>query len=478
MTRAKLKQTIDPYPKPKIDIISACRDPKLFGPWFKNEESWQAWFSFLRAVFCLEMPKQDFDIYRQCTKRDTVPQRRISECYMPIGRRGGKSLITSMIAVYLSCFFDWRPYLAPGERGTVGLFAADRKQARVLFRYIGGFLKGIRLLKSMIERETKEIFELKNQVNIEIFTSSFRTLRGYTFIATLLDEIAYWPCEDSANPDYEILAAIRPGMATIPGSMIFALSSPYSQRGVLYDMYKKYYGQNDDMILIWQAPTWVMNPTVPQEVIDEAYKRDPIAAAAEYGAQFRKDVQQPFDPDIVDDCTDVGIYERSYEPEHDYIAFVDPSGGSQDAMTLAIAHTEKETRVLDAVRVVKPPFSPDSVIQEFVAVAKSYGIEKVIGDRYGGQWPQARFQAFGMEYEVCARAKTSIYSELLPLINSKKVRLLDHKELRNELVSLERKTTKNGRDYYDHPPGGHDDIINAAAGAVTYLEAEAPAEVW
>ena len=40
-------------------------------------------------------------------------------------------------------------------------------------------------------------------------------------------------------------------------------------------------------MLVWQAPTRAMNPTVPQSIIDNAFEEDPAAAAAEYGAEFR-----------------------------------------------------------------------------------------------------------------------------------------------------------------------------------------------
>src|SRR5215471_8181849 len=52
-----------------------------------------------------------------------------------------------------------------------------------------------------------------------------------------------------------------------------------------------------------------------------------------------------------------------------YTAFVDPSGGSSDSMTLAIAHVESDApgakrAVVDLIREVKPPFSPDAVVAE------------------------------------------------------------------------------------------------------------------
>jgi hypothetical protein len=56
---------------------------------------------------------------------------------------------------------------------------------------------------------------------------------------------------------------------------------------------------------------------------------------------------------------------RPPERAHNYIAFVDPSGGSSDAMTLAIAHTENKTQILDVIRERKPPFSPEAVVEEY-----------------------------------------------------------------------------------------------------------------
>ena len=44
--------------------------------------------------------------------------------------RPAKSFVLATIAVFLACFRDWRPHLGPGERGTVMVIAADRRQAR------------------------------------------------------------------------------------------------------------------------------------------------------------------------------------------------------------------------------------------------------------------------------------------------------------------------------------------------------------
>ena len=79
---------------------------------------------------------------------------------------------------------------------------------------------------------------------IEIHIPSFRSTRGYTIIAALLDEVAFWPTtDDAADPDVEVIAALRPGMATIPGAMLLCASSPYARRGALWDAHRRHYGQ-------------------------------------------------------------------------------------------------------------------------------------------------------------------------------------------------------------------------------------------
>src|SRR5580704_17289052 len=119
-----------------MNILQACADPKLFGPFFKKPSSWIAWRVFLAALFALPMTAQEEAIYRQHTGRDTLPTAPSTEAWLVVGRRGGKSFIMALVAVYLACFRDYRPHLQPGERATIAVIAADRKQARVVMRYV------------------------------------------------------------------------------------------------------------------------------------------------------------------------------------------------------------------------------------------------------------------------------------------------------------------------------------------------------
>jgi hypothetical protein len=79
-------------------------------------------------------------------------------------------------------------------------------------------------------------------------------------------------------------------MATIPGAMLLCASSPYARRGVLWEAFRKHFGKPSS-VLVWKADTQTMNPTVPLTVIVDAHERDTASVAAEYGAEFRTDVE-------------------------------------------------------------------------------------------------------------------------------------------------------------------------------------------
>ena len=181
------------------------------------------------------------------------------------------------------------------------LIAADRRQARVVYRYISGLLHATPMLEGMIANETKEAIELTNRITIEIHAASYRSIRGYTVVAAICDEIAFWRTDDSANPDTEILYALRPTMATVPGGLMLCISSPYALRGELYRAYRDHYGRASD-VLVWQADTRTMNPTVPETFITEAYAQDAAVAAAEYGAEFRRNIESFVSREAVEAC--------------------------------------------------------------------------------------------------------------------------------------------------------------------------------
>jgi hypothetical protein len=453
-----------------VNIIEAIEDRNLFGSAIRSPTSWSAWLAFLRAFFALGLGEAEVALYRECTGRADLPTTPFAEGWLICGRRAGKSFTMALIAVYLACFRSYREFLGPGERATVMVIAADRRQARVVMRYVRGLL-AVPILAKLVVAERQESFDLDNAVTIEVMTASFRSTRGYTIVAALCDEVAFWPSEDSASPDYEVLDALRPGMATIPGAVLVCASSPYARRGALYDAYKHSFGKDGAPALVWRASTRTMNPSVPQSVIDAAMERDAASAAAEYLAEFRRDIESFVNREAVEACVAAGVRERPPMSDVSYSAFVDPSGGSADSMTLAIGHRQDGLVILDVLRERKPPFSPESVVGEFAALLKSYRVSRITGDRYAGEWPRERFREHGVTYEPAAKPKTDLYRDMLPAINSRQVELLDDARLAAQIVGLERRVARGGRESIDHAPGAHDDLANSVAGLVAELAA-------
>ena len=71
---------------------------------------------------------------------------------------------------------------------------------------------------------------------------------------------------------------------------------------------------------------------------------------------------------------------------------------------------------------------------------KSYNVVKVIGDKYGGGYPPEQFGKFNILFEQAAKPKSELYGDLLPMINSQRIQLLDHPRLISQLCALERRS--------------------------------------
>jgi phage terminase large subunit-like protein len=139
-----------------VTLIDAVADPNLFARWFRDRDTWRAWFVFVRALFGLAMSDSDRALFAQCTGRAEPAAGGHREAWLICGRRAGKSFVLALIAVFLACFVEWSPNLSPGERGTIMVVAADRKQARVIYRYARAMLTRLPMLAALIDRETAE----------------------------------------------------------------------------------------------------------------------------------------------------------------------------------------------------------------------------------------------------------------------------------------------------------------------------------
>lgn len=444
-------------------IIQAMDSPQLFGSLFKDMNTWKSWRTVLKALYGLEFEEGEQEFFTEYTGRQTRPDEGFKEMYAIVGARGGKSYISALIACYVALFGEFKKHLAAGEKAWVFLIATDKDQARIIFDYIHGILE---LFPEMVERELVGQIELKNHINICVKTCDYRSGRGFSTACVILDELAFYRTETSANPAEELLISLLPRL--LPNGLLIGISTPYGKFGLLYEIYKQHYGDNDSDILVWKAPTMVMNPTYQQSLIDRLLKRDKVKMRAEYMAEFREDIESYLTESEIDAVTEKGMKAHLPVPGTQYFAFCDMSGGRKDAFALSIGHNEDGRAIIDRIELRKPQ-DPAKVCDDFTLVLKHFGLSRLSGDRYAGEWPRSAFNKRGINYEICKTDKNDIFLHFQPIVSMRKVQLLDSEVLKNQLLCLERKTASGGKDRIEYPRGLHDDLANAVAGCAVSL---------
>jgi hypothetical protein len=321
--------------------------------------------------------------------------------------------------------------------------------------------------RAEVTDDLAESIELRHGTRIEVLTSSYRSVRGRTVAAAILDECSFLRSEDSAVPDIELYRAILPSLLTLRGSLI-AISSPHMRRGLMYDLYGRYFAKDAARGIYLQSDSRTLNPCLDAEAIERATAADPEAGRSEYGGEFRSDLSAYLSSEDIDCAIVAG--RRTLAPQlHQfrYHAFCDPSGGRSDSMTLGISHFEGTRVVLDKLVAVAPPFDPEATVVRFAKILASYGLNRVTGDAYGGEWIASSFARHNVFYQPSELTASEIYCETLPLFTQGLVELLDVQSLRVELSLLERKPHPGGRgDSVDHPRSGHDDQAIAACGSL------------
>ena len=424
--------------------------------------TYAAWLALMGGALGCQLNGEQSTTFHQMTGR-SPPSKAVRELWLAIGRRGGKSRVSAAVVVCLALLKEWR--LAPGEVGTVMVLANDRTQAKVAFRYVRGLLEAHPTLWREVVNVTTDTITLANGIEIVIGTADNAAVRGRTIVACICDEFAFWPYEQAV----EVLRALRPGMATQPDAMLIVISTVYAATGPFYEARRAHYGIDDPHVLYAVATSQQMNPTLSDAFIAAELERDPTGNAAEYLSIERSDVASFLDAPLVD-------YNTRLEPRElpavqhtptgaliQYLAGLDISGGRNDAAACAVAHREGQRVVVDAVRRIPSPHDPAVVAAEFAEFLRPYRLTRAVADNYGAELSCRIYSEAGLALVPAAVTRSEAYLHLLPLLTTGRIELPPDPRLRLELLGLERRTARGGRDSVDHRPGAHDDAANAVA---------------
>jgi hypothetical protein len=459
--------------RPLVTMRAALADPDLFGPHMAGD-SWLPWRALLIAIMGEGLTPREREAFHKLTGRTLEPGLRCEEFWAIVGRRGGKTRAMAILAAYLAALCDYRGLLAIGERGLVLFLAMNVRQAQIAFGYADGLFHAIPTLAEKVVNRTADTITLDNQIVLEIRPASKGGLRGFTCVGAILDEIAHWMTDvEAANPDVEIVNAVRPTLLTTKGPLL-AVSSPHARSGELYENYVKHYGADGDpLIVVAKGTTLDLHPDLDPAWIERQIARDPARGKAEYLAEFRADLERFISREAIEALVERGVCERPHIPGTVYVAFMDQSLGMSDSFALSIWHLDRDGgRPIEDRRMEwRPPFSPAAVCGEAARIIRSYGLSHCIADRVGGAFVVEMMSGYGVSCEQSAEPKSELYLHSLALMNSGLPVLLDVREGSNRAVDqfagLERRPARQGgRDIVDHGYGKHDDVANALAGGM------------
>ncbi|MEQ1679265.1 MAG: hypothetical protein ABL950_01465 [Nitrospira sp.] len=453
-----------------MNIIEQLQHPHLFGalPQFENLKSWEMWLTFLKCLYGLHLNGSELEAFKKCTGRSTYnpPPGGFPEGVAIAGVQCGKSSIAGALISSAAL---------TGEPGTVAVGVAQdhRGSMRVLLRYARAPFETLGIFKAEVARDTADILELQRGTALAAYPCKPAALRGVKASIVVLDEPAHFVSTDGRPTDLEMWRVAR-GRVAMTGGKIVAISSPYFQSGLLFELYKKHYGNDGSPVLLWQASSKDMNPLLSEDYLARMREDDPEGYESEVLGQFRAGLSNLFDPEALEACVERGVRERVPEAHLRYVSFVDAASGSgQDSFAVGIAHADGEQVLLDCVRTWRPPFNPSSVIAECSNILKQYGLVETTGDRFAAGFVIEGFHQHHILYRHSDKDRSSLYLESLPSINAGRITLLDRPDLLRELRGLERRRGTGGKDRCDHRRGQHDDAANVAMGAcVRAVQAE------
>ena len=457
---------------PVLTLEDFIADRHLGGmlPQYHDVKPWWNWTVWSKARDGVPLTPEEVASFTTHSGRGTYapPTGGWAQAVVVTGRQSGKTATAGVLGAIAA--------VTQAQSGEyVILLAQDQRAAlRTLLRAACEPFDKIPLFAAHVRARRADSLELDNGVTLAAYPCRPQSVRGLRAALVVLDELAFYRTSENVPVDREMLTAVKPCLATTGGKLII-LSSPYAQTGVLYEMHRRAWGTDNPYTLVWQASAPEMNPTLPADYLARMAQDDPEAYRSEVLGEFRQGLSALLDPDAIAACVAEGVRERPFNPAVVCRAAGDAASGTgKDAFTVGIAGKVGDKALLFVLRAWKPPFNPSGVIAEIAGLLKAYGLREIVMDRYAGGFPVEQFASHGITVKPSERDRSAIYLDMVPLVNSGRVVLLDQPDLLRELRGLERRRGVSGRDKVDHRVGSHDDRANSAALALTLVGLHAP----
>jgi hypothetical protein len=405
-----------------------------------------------------------------------------------VGRRGGKSTLASIIAVYSTFKVNWKSFLSKTPVATVAILSHSVDFSQEVLDILKTMFEDSEILtrlRNKKRKDTQSTFHLKipfildtgeveySEVAVKVGAASKKTTRGRAVCTLLTDEIAFWNLDaTAAESDADVIKAVTPALAQFGRhGTIIKLSSPAIKQGVLWNEWSSREFLKSQGYIQFKAPSWVWNTILDKDFFKTEYVRDPTGFDTEYRANFVDSISNFILPDYVDMCVVKGV------------TFLPPSESNKTVYSAAIDAAFKSDRFAFTLvgnnehrittHVIKywegsrqNPVKAFEVAKYIRNVCKEFGINEVRADQHSYQPLREIFQTYGInlvENTFSLPYKRKIYFALKRLIHNQNIDLLDVPLLSKEIKELQVEQTPNGQIRIGHPQGGSDDLSDALA---------------
>ena len=363
-----------------VDIITFCDSPQYLDLLGSNFNLWLCQRIILKIFYMgtrgnenLKLTKEDWEwlyVNNKDEERDgAVYEKNINEViekilrkekenftfnelHLCIGRRGSKTILSSIVSAYeaykLLIIGNGNPHkfygLPEDEDIAIINVALSQNQAGRMFSQIQARLRNSKFFQGRIAKETAAEIRLytdtdlkkKNEgsslsiqgsVVIVCGHSNPDTLRGYSTILILFDELAFYD-EQGKTTGSAFYSALEPSTRKFKkfgDGRLVEISSPNTTVGIFYDIFLN--AKKSNHILSFQLPTWCINDDISYESLEEERKRNLDNFTVEYGAQWAKSgiFGNYFDPGSVDRCVRTDIVPHRRPERFNYFLHVDPA---------------------------------------------------------------------------------------------------------------------------------------------------------
>lgn len=409
-----------------------------------------------------------------------------------VGRRGGKSLTSAILAIFSAIKMNWKPMLGKHKVATILVMSHTKEFSDEIIDLVRGLIEDSPILTRLIDRtkkNTQSTINLKipfrnpetnrrvySRVRIRTNAASSKSTRGSACPVILADEIAFWGSDpNSKESDSKIVNAASPSQLQFGDEAMFIkLSSPGIKSGVLWNEFNNRQ-KLPKTSLILKAPSWVFNNRYEPKEFKKEWQKCQLDPELDFDSEFRANFVDSMSDfilsDMVDMCTLKGVDFLPPDESKDiqYAAAIDAAFKS-DRFVFSLVGT-KNGRVRQYVLKIWEGNKTETIkafkLAQYISnICKEYKITKVHADQYAFQPLKEIFEQYNVTLEERTFTNTfkkKIYYNLKKLIHSQEIDLLDNEISKREIKQLQVEKTGTGTIKISHPSGGNDDAADATA---------------